>query len=459
MSSEGFIENNYTIQIPNVNVPYKRLTNLKIPTNSDVISINVSRNLLKSLPNVILNNCIDLDLSSNRLTTLNPHDYPILNKLNLSRNHINMFIFQSMNTLTYLNISHNFVNNIPQLPPNLITFICCENKLQVLPQLPRSLQVLKCCNNKLTTLPDVPIGLRVLSCKKNMLTSLPEVSLMFARRLRHLAYDNNTAIQVSNQFLAYIDRLFANLNINATDDNTLTKTVYNDAQNVHNSNINNNVLKIVKDLLTKTSTLSEAQCLKNFQEMNNIDETKSNIDILIELCLGEGIFGDTNATFGDIFKHYWNYISIPSNLLVENSKQEIVNIFNKDLPEMKQVCFTGRIGRMINTLSGFSKDYEIGISETQQIQAKYSITKKQLIHLVNIPLLYNIVFFYKFRKLLNELELDLEVLKTWLSPIKNSIKDNIILLNEEEEVNKVQYNTYQEYVDSFKTDFAKYINQ
>lgn len=456
MSSEGFIENNYTIQLPNVNVPYKRLTNLKIPANSNVISINVSRNLLKSLPNVILNNCIDLDLSSNRLTTLNPHNYPMLNKLNLSRNHINMFVFQSMNTLTYLNISHNFVNNIPYLPPNLNTFICCENKLFVLPQLPRSLQVLKCCNNKLTTLPDVPIGLRVLSCKKNNLTSLPEVSLMFARRLRHLAYDNNPAIQVSNQFLAYIDRLFANLN--ATDDNTLTKTVYNDAQNVHNSNINNNVLKIVKDLLTKTATLSEAQCLKNFQEITNIDKTKSNIDILIELCFGEGIFGDTNATFGDIFKHYWNYISIPSNLLVENSKQEIVNIFNNDLPEMKQVCFTGRIGRMINTLSGFSKDYEIGISETQQIQAKYSITKKQLIHLTNIPLLYNIVFFYKFRKLLNELELDLELLKTWLSPIKDSINDNIILLNEEEEVNKVQYNTYSEYVDLFKTDFAKYIN-
>ena len=45
---------------------------------------------------------------------------------------------------------------------------------------------------------------------------------------------------------------------------------------------------------------------------------------------------------------------------------------------MNTVCFTGKIGRLVNSLSGFIEEVNIKISINQQIQAKYSIVKRIL---------------------------------------------------------------------------------
>jgi hypothetical protein len=45
---------------------------------------------------------------------------------------------------------------------------------------------------------------------------------------------------------------------------------------------------------------------------------------------------------------------------------------------MKSICLTGKIGRLINSLSGFTELVEIGITLNQQLTAKHSIYTKKL---------------------------------------------------------------------------------
>ena len=87
---------------------------------------------------------------------------------------------------------------------------------------------------------------------------------------------------------------------------------------------------------------------------------------------------------------------------------------------MKTVCFTGRISRLVNSLSGFTNIVKIGITDKSQIEAKYNLLQKKLKQRYDDDSLeYYISFKYMFNELLYEIEC--KTIKEWIDPFNDII--------------------------------------
>ena len=89
-----------------------------------------------------------------------------------------------------------------------------------------------------------------------------------------------------------------------------------------------------------------------------------------------------NCTFEDIFNAVWNEIH---KISTSNSEfgNEIKKRLNEEIDDSECKCFTGRISRLVNCLSGFSNKVQIEIGEAEQIsniisnvRSKYSNTEQ-----------------------------------------------------------------------------------
>lgn len=415
MTSESYFSNPITIDAYISNVKYirKRITHFNIAANNAITKFECPQNLIEELP-ILNNNCILINARENRIKEIERLPER-LTSLNLSRNRIINFNFQTLtNSLTYLNLAHNFINYIPNLPPNLRTLILCENKLRQLPDLPRTLQVLKVCKNYLQSLPELPNRLQILTCKNNFLRALPN-SIHQCDRLVNLKYEKNPNLQIREETLDFIDLLFRTQRQREQQGQKLNpKDIYSDGQNVHDSTIQNDVLGIIRRLMNdKIEVRSLDNCMNEF---SNIAD-HSNTDKLKYLCSVEAKHSQIGYNFGELFVFVWNRIR------KSKDKYEIIKILVNELDEMLQVCFTGRISRLINCLSGFDDNINIGISINMQIQSKYNLVKKQLScrDCDCDSIKYNILFKYIFEDLLKEINIDDDTVKIWLEPFHDII--------------------------------------
>ena len=104
----------------------------------------------------------------------------------------------------------------------------------------------------------------------------------------------------------------------------------------------------------------------------------------------------------------------------EEIGNEICRIIYNEIDEMYIVCFTGKIGRLVNSLSGFIDEVDIKIDINQQVQAKYTVVKKELeregIYETNQK--YYKEFYKRFKILLDEINIPDNVQKIWLDELK-----------------------------------------
>src|SRR3989304_6613343 len=120
MSSELYLVNELNIDpfVNNIDCHRKKITNIIINPNNQLLSLLCYQNLLKLLP-PLTNNCTHINANQNRIYQLDKLPN-LLNYLNLSRNRlINTNFLNLHQNLTYINISHNFISRISILPPNL----------------------------------------------------------------------------------------------------------------------------------------------------------------------------------------------------------------------------------------------------------------------------------------------------------------------------------------------------
>ena len=146
------------------------------------------------------------------------------------------------------------------------------------------------------------------------------------------------------------------------------RNIYNDTQNVHTSSINDSVLQIAYEL--SKENVSE----KNFeQEIKNL----KSIDIKINNSINK-IFNDKSV--------YKNGVNLKKTFLgllhfINNhkDKDELNKRLQEELREMSDLCTTGHLSRLTNTIQGFdiSKKLEIKIDPLEEFFAKLS-SKVQL---------------------------------------------------------------------------------
>ena len=348
----------------------------------------------------------ELDLSRNYISSIPNKILPrALKKLNISHNIINKLdnIIEHIPELEHLDCSNNYVTNLPALTTNLKVLIANDCRLNSIPSVPNTLTKLIVNNNNLTELPD-----GILNCNQ----------------LMKLDYEGNPNITVSEEILAFIEGIFERHREIREQENDLiapygnyvidTDLVYDDSQNVHDSKIRKEISKAIEILMKDEMKFTDTEALEEFKKHVN----SSDYLFIKGLTDMKYIDSMTKCTFGTIFRLFLNRAYMSEN------KKEILDIFIKEgIPDMRIVCFVGRISRVINSLSGFFPDIEIKITDTQQIQAKHKLVIKKFKGIKSYPMKYNIMCYYTFKELLEEIEIEKKTIDKWLYPYIEELEE------------------------------------
>jgi hypothetical protein len=148
-----------------------------------------------------------------------------------------------------------------------------------------------------------------------------------------------------------------------------------------------------------------------------------NVDGLINFYLeNKEIHSTLFYRYGDIFEKVWERIQNPdkfekvwpidklgnkhcpdTNEMIERLKQEII--------ESNEMCFTGKITRLVNVLVGFYSDIEILIGTSDQINAKINLILEKYGYL-SIEEQKE-----KIREDLREIDIQDSIIEEWISNI------------------------------------------
>ena len=338
----------------------------------DMKKLYLSDNQLTSIPKEIgqLTNLQVLYLSENKLTSIPKEIGQLVNlqKLYLHSNKLTSIprkIGQLVN-LQYLELYNNKLTSIPLEIGQLV-----------------NLKELNLYYNQLTIIP-VEIGqlinLQILSLSCNKLISiLPEIGQL--RNLERLFLSDNKLTSIPPEIgqLVNIQELwlFGNpINYLSPPIQRLLirqkqgQKVYQDKQSIHNSSIQHSFRESVNRLLSKRPILSLEKTLEEIVSSELSDECKSS---LMDYSSRGDIHGELNITFGDLLIAVWDRIRTHEN------KQDILSILSQEMSDALCMCFTGRITRLVNTLSGFVPEVEIKISDNEQISNLVIVTKDKII--------------------------------------------------------------------------------
>ena len=108
-----------------------------------------------------------------------------------------------------------------------------------------------------------------------------------------------------------------------------------------------------------------------------------------------------------------------------NNFNEILKILKEDITEGENLCYTGSISKLLNSIMGFNIiNTKIHISKSDQILAKYLLIKKKIenentLNKNNLLKLKNL-----FKKELEDMNLTSIEIKNWIEPIYYSSDEN-----------------------------------
>lgn len=137
---------------------------------------------------------------------------------------------------------------------------------------------------------------------------------------------------------------------------TAQRTVYEDSQNVHNTSINQNVLKIATNLVKKyqdfiqwdTDHIIIDEIIFTLGE-KYADQKKKIAKVLRYIKRSNATFG-INTTMQDTLKSVWCFIQEHKHQ--ETLEQRLV----EEISEMNGMCSTGHLSRFISVIQGFVDD-------------------------------------------------------------------------------------------------------
>jgi Leucine-rich repeat (LRR) protein len=415
-SIEEIANNDLVIEI---DCSYSRLTSL--PDNMNFPNLHTfvcSNNQLSSLPdNMNLPNLEWFSCANNRLTILPDNmNFPNLDNFDFSNNmitiipdninfhnlrelHCNNNMIKSLPSNTYMNAPNLnqlwiYNNRLTSLPdnmncPNLRTFICFNNMLSSLPEnmnlpnlawfncannlltlLPENMNLpnldwFNCANNRLTLLPEnmnFP-NVKQFYCSNNMLSSLPLYILNF-RNLRNFEYD---IIELSPQLARFINRI-ENSSINKIH-------IYNDTENIHNSNIQISVKDSINRLTTRMDVKKYNLEDLNSMILDNMVLTGKSKSLLLEYVSDTAVHSLLLLTFSEVLWFVLQTINTDFNI---KEQEEILNVLNQEIIDSDCKCFTGRMNRIVNSLNGFSHLVSINIKDNEQIGNIIILVKNKL---------------------------------------------------------------------------------
>jgi Leucine-rich repeat (LRR) protein len=250
----------------------------------------------------------------------------------------------------------NYLHELPIEIGNLTKLtklIVANNKLIAIPKeisKLTNLTYLSISVNNLTTLPlEICnlIQLTDLDIYHNKLTILP-LEIIQLSNLQRFYYTGNMIENLLNPIIQRFIQRFNKID---------RYTIYNDTQNIHSSSIQQSI----KDSIFNLMKNYNSEYVLSYLDNNILtEETKK---ALIEYSNCTDVHTIMNINFEELLKAV--FIEIDNFNTVD--QDNILKIMNQEMVDSICKCFTGRLSRIINCLSGFSDKVSIKISNNEEI--------------------------------------------------------------------------------------------
>ena len=366
----------YDDNVISIDLSRRKITEIKNINNlSNLRELNLSANYITEIKNIDnLVNLQELDLSRNKITKIKNIDNLVnLQVLNLRENKIiEIKNIDNLVNLQVLNLRGNNITEIKNIDNlvNLQELYLSNNMITEIKGLDNlvNLQILELSSNKITEITglDNLVNLHILYLFNNMITKIKNIDNKYNLQILNLRRNNITEIPLTilnninlihfGHDIDIINPIITRfLNRNTIKANKIA--IYNDNQNVHNSDINKSISQSIYAILNTPE--------KNNDYMNDIlcdpiltTETKES---LVEYCACNDIHSTLNVTFNEVLQSVWCIIQKHADSI------EIKQILNAEMSESICKCFTGRLSRLINTLNGFDDRVCIMISNNDAI--------------------------------------------------------------------------------------------
>jgi hypothetical protein len=319
-------------------------------------------------------NLVILWLNNNRITEIKSFDRLLnLQHLFLSGNEITEIKgLDRLISLRSLALNDNKIKEIKGLSEltSLRSLALNDNKIKEIKGLSglTSLRYLWLSDNRMTEIKglDGLTNLQELWLNDNKITEIKGLSGL--TNLQELWLDNNKIIEVPFTImnLRSLSVLVTNCGVHPIIERFLNrnrikmnKTIYDDSQNVHDSDIVKSVKQSIYNIIDKGSnTLIESVLIEVIDDKVLSKSTKSQ---LVEYCQDKTIHSLLNLTFSEVLCSVWKIIT------EHKESDEIKKILNCEMKDSMCKCFTGRLSRLVNCLNGFDERVSVTISNKQEI--------------------------------------------------------------------------------------------
>jgi hypothetical protein len=364
----------------------------KINYNSWTEQIGLKHRQIKKIVNITgLCELKKLDLQYNRIGQIDGiNGLSNLHHLDLANNQINRIEgLDGLSSLAILDLSGNLIERIEGLDNlnNLKILSLSRNRIERIERMDglTSLHTLFLYNNRIEKIDVVDrlTNLRRLYLYYNPIKDVP---------LTIMNFRNLTFLDVECQINPIVKR-FLTKNKIRTD-----TTVYDDAQNVHDSQINQQIRCSLFRLMETQHNMTEPQTLEEIL----IDPILTNQvkQQIVEYSKNPDVHSTLNITFMEALQTVWQIIQS------HEYSDCIKKILDQEMQDSICMCFTGRLSRLVNSLNGFDDRVKIQISDQQEIANLIIMIRRKTDNLEQQTLMV--------RKELTERGYDEQIIAEWL---------------------------------------------
>jgi len=342
------------------------LIGLDIGNNPGIEKLPSTINNLKKMYDFNLDN-IGLQEIPDNLFTLTT-----IERMKISRNPIRT-IPNTIGNMVNLKFFEIYDTNVEYLPESIGNITSMEdlylnfNKIKELPLSFKNLINLKNLelnNNDITELPPIFENLnklKTLNISNNNIMVLP-TNIINAKGLFTFNYDNNPILTMQPQVKRFIDNL------------TNGRNFVRDSQNIHNSAVQKNLIKSIENITSQKIVIDYIKI--SHQIINEPILTESCKKMIDKEFSNNEIHYVLQMNFKEIFSYVWTYIH--ETEFNKETQNEIKQIINQELLESKDLCFIGKITRLVGSLNGFCDIVKITVSDSEYISNTISNIKNTL---------------------------------------------------------------------------------